>query len=169
MKFAVAAPNRTLTIWKSGVPHGEYTAMSRPEQNSGLFKIDMTQARVELTKQLSVRMVIGTHKPLWLSEHQLKQIAVACDMGATPHRYKHNNRSNVAKNKMSKAKTQYKVSRKQSGDEADMMANIKNTVENDQLVSARFDRFGTIHKHISGVPQDDILDKFPELGKLLSS
>lgn len=151
-KYAVAPPPRSLIFWKSGIVHAEWTAGEEPV--AGLYHPDEELSDKPLTKQLTVRLVVGTHKPTGLTNFARKQLAVAAQLGIIPHRYLHGKHEKVVMNKMHKGKTLYKKNRVQPEVEKNLMTRAIMKLEDPEWVIKKFDRLDPIVKHLSGVRQE---------------
>jgi hypothetical protein len=86
-RFMVAPPPGSLTFWRSGVVHGEYTSTATPGARGLYQATDEDQKR----EQLAIRLYIGTHIPIDLSLTDLMKLALANrSYGMIPSRYTHN-------------------------------------------------------------------------------
>eukprot|EP01129_Flabellula_baltica_P015493 TRINITY_DN7916_c0_g1_i1.p1 TRINITY_DN7916_c0_g1~~TRINITY_DN7916_c0_g1_i1.p1 ORF type:complete len:471 (+),score=89.64 TRINITY_DN7916_c0_g1_i1:115-1413(+) len=138
-KYAIAPPPRSLTIWKSGVVHAEFTAQK--VKGSKLFKASKAEQKL---KQLTVRLILGTNVPVGLTENARKQLAVAAFMGAIPHRYFHHPLPNaVVENKMHKAKTLYMKRRISHDSEKMLLQEIIATILDEERLESTYQKIPT--------------------------
>lgn len=149
--FMICAPPLSLSFWKSGIVHAEYTSTTSPN-SEGLYQPDPTHAHNQFTNQLTIRLVVGTHIPIRLTDTEKMQLAIMAEEEFITSRYLHGSHKNVVLNKMHKGKTQYKVSRKQPQKEMDLAKETIAKVEDISYVKQRFTQLDPLLQHLYGIP-----------------
>lgn len=149
--FMICAPPLSLSFWKSGIVHAEYTSTASPN-SEGLYQPDPAYSLSQFTNQLTIRLVVGTHIPVKLTDIEKMQLAIMAEEGFITSRYLHGPHKNVVLNKMHKGKTQYKVSRKQPQKEKDLAKATIAKVEDISYVKQRFAQLDPLLQHLYGIP-----------------
>jgi hypothetical protein len=103
-KYIVAPPSNSLVIWKSGIFHYEAEFSEKDEiQNYHKYK-----SLKHLKDNLRMRCIVGTHKPVGLSQTYLKTLAKFAECGFVPEVYNgYNKNTKFFKNLMASKSTQY--------------------------------------------------------------
>jgi len=164
--FMLAPPPGSLTFWKSGIVHAEYTANPQLEE-SGLYRPDPRDATSQLLNQLVIRMVIGTQKPYHLTPDALKSLGVAALKDLIPHRNYHGSNQKVVLNKMHKGKTSYPKHREQPKAEWNLIMSAVAEAEDPETVEEFLKTVDPMTRHLLGISLErDQL--WPELKALLN-
>jgi len=164
--FMVTAPPLSLSFWKSGIIHAEYTSTLNPNPE-GLYQPDPINAHNQFTNQLTIRLVVGTHIPTKLTENEQMQLAIMAEEGFITSRYINGPHKNIVLNKMHKGKTQYKHSRIQPQKEKDLVTATITKIEDINYVKQCFAQLDPLLQYLYGIPIAEI--NYPnELKRLIS-
>ena len=145
----IAAPPRSLVIWKSGVVHFEATS----KKHKSAFVFDKWG---DSPNQERLRFVVGVHKMVNLSRAEATTLAILGDRGVIPDMYRKINElcKKLYPNIVNRKSTLYLVPRKIGDEERNFIYEAVEAARNGE------DRnMPLLKKHLMGVSQD--IDELP--------
>jgi hypothetical protein len=140
-KYVIAPPSGSLILWKSGTIHYEaefennYDTLCKYISSKNLFD------------ELRVRCVVGLHKIVNLDNNEIIELARLAENGIIPEVYGHINKNNkIYNNIMSSKTTQYKIKRKISDNEKNIMLHTINNKDH-----TIFNDMSNLKKYLYGI------------------